>query len=103
MIIKIPDDYLAALYQGKRLTGKPRFGHETVNGFIKTVNKLKNAESLKDIKAQRSLNFEGLKGKFKGKFSVRVDQKYRLILRIEKEEVVLVDVIVIEELSNHYQ
>ena len=103
MIIKIENDYLENLYQGKSQKGKPKFSHEVEIKFVKTVDRLKFSDSLRDIKAQRSLNFEALKGDMRGKYSVRVDKKYRLILWIEKSEVILEDIIVIEDLTNHYK
>jgi proteic killer suppression protein len=103
MIVKIPDEYLEALYQSKKAKGKPKFNSEVVTRFIQTVNKLKHAKSLAELKPFKSLNLEALKGNLLGKYSVRVNDKYRLIFHMEKEEMVLEEVIVIEELSNHYQ
>jgi proteic killer suppression protein len=48
------------------------------------------------------LNFEALKGNLKGKYSVRVDIKYRIILRIEKDKILVEDILVVEDLTNHY-
>ncbi|MBL0310930.1 MAG: type II toxin-antitoxin system RelE/ParE family toxin [Bacteroidetes bacterium] len=84
MTVKIENEYLENLYQGIKVKGKPRFNKHVITGFIKTVDRLKFGDNLADIKAQRSLNFEALKGDLKGKFSVRVDIKYRIILRMEK-------------------
>ena len=101
MIIRIENEDLEALYQDKTPKGKPKFSKEIVEKFKKTINRLKYSDTLPDIKKQRSLNFEALKGDLKGKYSVRVDIKYRLILRIEKDRVVLEDILVIEDLTNH--
>jgi len=103
MIIIIQDEHLEILYQGKKPKGKPRYNNEIVKKFIKTVDRLKFSDTIADIKAQRSLNFEALKGDLKGKYSVRVDIKYRLILRIESNRAIVEDVIIVEELSNHYE
>jgi plasmid maintenance system killer protein len=51
----------------------------------------------------RGLNFEALKGDYKGYYSVRVDLQYRLILSVEKNSIVVTDVLVIEDLTNHYR
>ena len=64
---------------------------------------LKNTESIKELRKFRGLNFEALKGDYKGYYSVRVDLQYRLILSVEKDSVVITDVLIIEDLTNHYQ
>jgi len=51
----------------------------------------------------RGSKFEALKGDYKGWFSVRVDLQYRLILSVENELIVLRDILIIEDLTNHYQ
>ena len=51
----------------------------------------------------RSLNFESLKGDYAGLYSIRVDIKYRLIFMIEKDQLTISEIIIIEDLSNHYQ
>ena len=60
-------------------------------------------ESIKELRNFRGLNFEALKGNFKGYYSVRVDLQYRLILSVEKDMVVVTDVLILEDLTNHYQ
>ena len=64
---------------------------------------LQNTESIKELRNFRGLNFEALKGDYKGYYSVRVDLQYRLILSVEKDSVVITDVLIIEDLTNHYQ
>jgi proteic killer suppression protein len=63
---------------------------------------LQNAESITEIRKFRGLNFEALKGNLKGKYSVRVDIKYRIILRVEKDRILVEDILIIEDLTNHY-
>ena len=103
MIIKFNNPYLQKLFEGKPVTGKPRFNAEVVLKFKKTVLMLKNTDSIKELRKFRGLNFEALKGDFKGYYSVRVDLHYRLILSIEKDSIVVTDVLIIEDLTNHYQ
>ena len=76
---------------------------EDILKFKKTVLMLQNTESIKELRQFRGLNFEALKGDYKGYFSVRVDLHYRLILSVEKNSIVLTDVLIIEDLTNHYQ
>ncbi|MBX2899142.1 MAG: type II toxin-antitoxin system RelE/ParE family toxin [Cyclobacteriaceae bacterium] len=42
-------------------------------------------ESVQKLSQHDGLNFEALKGGHKGKYSVRIDSRYRLILRIEND------------------
>jgi plasmid maintenance system killer protein len=44
-----------------------------------------------------------LKGDKKGLYSIRVDIKYRLEFYIEKDEVKLSEIVLIDNLSNHYK
>lgn len=104
MEIQIVNEYLRRLYEGKSIQGKPRFNNEVVTKFKKTVLKLKMAENLQEIRVQKGLNFEALRGNLKGFFSVRVDNQFRLILTLDqKEQIQLTEVIHVHELSNHYQ
>jgi plasmid maintenance system killer protein len=50
------------------------------------------------------LNFESLRGNYKGYFSVRVDKGYRLILSVDKAGTVNIsEVLSVHDLNNHYQ
>ncbi len=103
MIIEFNNSYLQKLYEGKNVGGKPKFSQDIILKFKKTVLMLQNTESIKELKKFRGLNFEALKGNYKGYFSVRVDLQYRLILSVEKDSIQVLDVLIIEELTNHYQ
>lgn len=104
MLIQFKNTYLERIFEGKPVPGKPRYGSDVIVKFKKTVLKLKYADNLKEIKCQRGLNFEALKGDFKGFYSVRVDYSYRLILALDKNDVVTVsEIITIHDLTNHYQ
>jgi proteic killer suppression protein len=105
MVIVIENDYLEKLFTGKELKGKPKYSDQVIKKFIKAVIQMENAVNLNELKTFRGLNFEALSGDLKGKYSVRVDIKYRLILRVEKGRVVIdnMDIIIVEELTNHYK
>ena len=103
MIIAFNNPYLQKIYEGKHVGGKPKFSTDVITKFKKTVLMLQNTESIKELRKFRGLSFESLKGDYKGYFSVRVDLHYRLILSIEKDSIVLTDVLIIEDLTNHYQ
>ena len=103
MIIKFNNAYLQKIFEGKQIIGKPKYSQEVVLKFKKTVLMLQHTGSIKELKKFRGLNFEALKGDFKGYFSVRVDLQYRLILSLEKDSVVITDVLIVEYLTNHYR
>ena len=95
--------YLERIFEGKKVLGKPKYGKEVIVKFKKTVLMLQFANSVSDIKRFKGLNFEALKGDYKGYYSVRVDIQYRLILRLDKNQLLVDDIIVIEDLTNHYR
>ncbi len=103
MIVAFHNAYLQKIYEGKQVTGKPKYSNDVILKFKKTVLTLQYAESIKELRKFRGLNFEALKGDYKGYFSVRVDLQYRLILSVEKDVVKFTDVLIIEDLTNHYQ
>lgn len=96
MIVEFKDEYLLALYQGTA-KGKPKYSQAIIKQFKKTVDKLKLSSHVEELKMFRSLNFEALQNEY---FSVRVNKQYRLILTIKGERL---EIIVIEELSKHYE
>jgi proteic killer suppression protein len=104
MVVRFRNVYLKRLFEGKTLRGKPRFGDDVASRFKKTVLFLKETENISQLRRFVGLKFEPLKGKFKGKFSVRLNRGYRLILSVEKGQSSSDSaVLVVEEITNHYQ
>lgn len=103
MIVKFNNLYLQRLFEGKEHGGKPRYSRDVILKFKKTVLMLKNTESIAELKKFSGLNFEPLRGNFKGFYSVRVDLQYRLILSVERNVVEITDILIIEKLTNQYQ
>jgi plasmid maintenance system killer protein len=83
--------------------GKSKYSEEVRKQFNKTILILMMADDLADIRSVRGLHFEFLKGDFKGKYSVQVNKKYRIILRMEKDRILVEDIPVIEDLTNHHK
>ena len=103
MRIIIEDEYLKSLYQNGLSIGKPKFNQEIELKFIRRVIQMEQAINTNDLRALKSLHFEKLSGKFNGKYSIRVNEAFRIIFRIEKDNNnIRIEVICIEELSNHY-
>ena len=103
MEIRFNNAYLENLYRGKPLKGKPIYSKEIITQFKKTVLRIEQAENSNQLRQFRSLNFEALKGDKKGLYSVRVNKQYQLEFKLENDSITLVEIILIEELSKHYE
>ena len=95
--------YLEKLYMGLPVSGKPRYTEEVIDKFRKKVIILVNVQNIVQLRNFKSLNFEALKGDEKGLYSIRVNLECRLEFSIERERILLHEVIYIEDLSNHYK
>jgi len=104
MNLQFKNSYLEKLFEGKAVSGKPRYSSEVITKFKKAILKLKNADNIREIKNLKGLNFEALKGDLKGYYSVRVDYSYRLILTVDKNETLkITEILTVHDLTNHYQ
>jgi len=85
MRIRFEDDELERLYQDAdfRLS---RLGRDVIKAFRKKVNFLAEADSELDLRKYRALHFEKLKGDREGQHSIRLNQQWRLILRLEQDD-----------------
>jgi toxin HigB-1 len=103
MEVHFKNVYLEKLFAGLQVSGKPRYADEIIEKFRKRVVLLINIENTEQLRNFKGLNFEALKGDKKGFYSIRVDLKYRLEFSIEKDKIMLHEIIFIENLSNHYR
>jgi toxin HigB-1 len=104
MTVQFNNAYLEKLFQGKPVSGKPKYNSEVIRKLKKTILLLQNADNTNQLRSFRSLNFEMLKGDLKGFYSVRVDRGYRLILTVDKSgEVSIQEILTVHDLNNHYQ
>lgn len=104
MIIRFNNPYLQKLFEHKPVTGKPQYSADVIQKFKKTVLKLQFTDNIRELQKFKGLNFEALKGNWKGYYSVRVDYHYRLILSVEEDgSVTVTQVLIIEDLTKHYQ
>lgn len=104
MLIQFKNPYLEKIFEGKAIPGKPRYSSEVIARFKKTILKLKFIDSFSELRRHKGLNFELLKGNYKGYFSVRVDKGYRLILSVNTAGAVHIsEVLTVHDLNNHYQ
>ncbi|MEP7238881.1 MAG: type II toxin-antitoxin system RelE/ParE family toxin [Ferruginibacter sp.] len=103
MIITFKNTYLENLYVGKPVKRKPIYTKEVILQFKKTVLRIEQADNSSQLKQFKSLNFEALKGNKKGLYSVRVNKQYRLEFKLENDKITLTQIVLIEELSKHYE
>ena len=64
--------------------GKPKFPQEVIESFDKKVLFIEEAISITDIYAMKSLYFKELKGNRKGDYSIRLNDQFRLIVKVGK-------------------
>lgn len=86
MVVVFKDEALEELYKRGREKGKPVYGHEVVKAYVKKIDILYGAVHSVDVANFRSLHLEALtkEKKYKGMHSIRVNDKYRIILRFIK-------------------
>jgi toxin HigB-1 len=106
MEINFNTQLLADLYLGNKVKDKEfKSNPILIKQFVKTVNLLKDLESITKIKQYNGLRYEKLLGDRKDTSSVRVNDQYRIIfLEIASEtEPFEIEILEIEELSKHYE
>ena len=106
MIIEFEKKYLRELYEeGKAQSKKHRFQPSVIKQYKNTIDKLRAANRVEDLFLFKSLNYEKLIGDKKGLESVRVNQQYRIEFssRMAREEIDILTICSIIELSKHYK
>jgi proteic killer suppression protein len=104
LIVTFNNIYLQKIFENKPVIGKPQYASDIIQRFKKTVLMLQLADDIRELRKYKGLNFEALKGNMKGYYSVRVDKQYRLILQIKEDKSVTIsEILVIEDLSKHYE
>lgn len=97
MRYRFQDKDLERLYT--RSVGAGQYPDGIAEAFIKRVRTIEAASDERDLRALKSLHFEKLKGG-RDRYSVRLNQSWRLILTFEKDK----DgkIVVIIEINKHY-
>ncbi len=104
MIVEFGEKYLRDLYdKGESSDKKHRYRIDIIKRYKRSVDYLKWASCKEDLYRINSLNFEALKGNKTDRFSIRVNNQYRIefTMRETIEEPILT-ICNIVELSNHY-
>jgi plasmid maintenance system killer protein len=88
MVVVFKNEALREIYEHGEETGKPRYGKEIVRAFIRKIDMLASVENSVVLAKFQSLHLEALtrEKKYKGKHSIRVNDKYRIILKIVKQK-----------------
>ena len=95
MIVQFDNKDLEDLYEGKTNRNTKKIDLLLTRKFIKTVKLLSYIENVQKLSQHDGLNFEILKGAYKGKYSVRI--------AIENDRILLDRILIIEELTDHYK
>jgi proteic killer suppression protein len=85
MRIEFEDADLRRLYEDPSF-GAPQYGRDVIKSFRKKVAFLEDAASELDLRAYRALHYEKLVGDRAGQHSIRLNDQWRLILRVATEE-----------------
>lgn len=99
MRIEFEDDQLRRLYEDPDFHA-PRLGRDVVKAFRKKVGFIVSAASELDLRNFKSLHFEKLQGDRSGQHSIRLNDQWRLILRLDSDDEGRV-VVIIELVDYH--
>jgi toxin HigB-1 len=82
--IRFEDDDLERLYSDADFRN-PRFGTDLTKQFRKKVEFIDAAADERDLRNYRALRLEKLEGDRQGQHSIRLNDQFRLILRLESD------------------
>lgn len=104
MIVVFEQQYLRELFElGRTSDKKHRFQPDIVKCYQKRIEMLIAAQSAEILYKFNSLNFEALTGDKAGRYSIRVNDKYRIEFTLNSDsERPTITICNIIELSNHY-
>lgn len=104
MLVTFEETYLQELFEtGKTTDKKHHFQPQIVKLYQKRVEMLAAAPQPETLFQFNSLHFEALKGDKIGKFSIRVNNQYRIEFTLNTDsKQPLITICNITELSNHY-
>jgi len=105
MQLNIEDHFLGEV-AGKKLEelkGKLPYPFEVLKAYKKRIYQISQAKNTADLRQIGSLHSEKLKeARYEGKYSIRLNKAYRMIFRIENNDITRLEIICIEEINNHY-
>ena len=102
MLVTFTNDYLEKLYHQQKVSGKPKYDQTVIDIYIRRIDQFIAADSSSELRQLKSLHFEALKGDKQGLYSVRVNRQYRIEFRLSFDQTERIEIVLIEDLSNHY-
>ena len=106
MKVEFEKKYLRELYEtGKTKDKKHCFQPQVVNGYLKCVRALINAETMEELFGYNALRYEKLKGDKKGVSSLRINDQYRLEFReiVNSNDLLGIIICSLIDITNHYK
>jgi len=105
MIVTFEEEYLKELYKKGRTSNKKyRFQPDIIKRYIRQIDTLISAPNKETLYKINSLHFKALQGDKKGRFSIRVNDQYRIEFTmddaLDKPSVTICNIV---ELTNHYE
>ena|ERR1700744_137019 len=106
MEVQFKNKDLEEVYRTGKEVGKPRYGTGVVRGFIARINTLRTAANSNVLIQFKSWYFEALKkeAKYKGMHSIRVNDQYRILLKIVKDKngTEIAEIVEIHDLTDYH-
>jgi plasmid maintenance system killer protein len=102
MVVYFETEYLEKLFTTPldKIRGKHKVPVDVIKQYQKRVQMLMDISGLEALRGFGGMNFEYLKGDRKGQCSIRLNYHYRLLFSPINEK--QVQVLLIQEISNHY-
>lgn len=106
MEVKFEKEYLRELYECEKVRDKKhRFQPQIINGYLKCVKALVEAQRMDELYTFRALRYEKLLGDKKGLSSLRINDQYRLEFReiMGANDKAMVELCSLVDITNHYK
>lgn len=104
MKIVLQNKDLEYIYTHDKEKGSPKYPPEVVRGFLIKIAIIEQAENSQKLREFKSLRLEALKDDYKGYHSIRINKKYRIILKLVTEDdgTTKVEVVHIEDIVDYH-
>lgn len=94
MIVSFDDSATEDLYHGRQTARVKRFPASIIPAALRKLDMLARAYTLNDLRAPPGNRLESLKGDWKGYYSIRINDQWRVVFRWDGHDaskVVIVD------------